>query len=518
MMTGIGLALPRFQRASGGSAALTIPVHSRFVALGDSITAQKSNCKGTQNWVFWTCFNLGGRLRPGVAADQGIGGNTMNQMLARIAYTTAQKPDVVFFMGGRNDIAAADSLATLQSDALAITSAIHAANPNCIIVWAPLLPATSDAGAVITKVSDFNTWRLTQEKTTGTNRILVADVPAGWTPATHTSDGTHANILGARLIADTVVTKIGSYVEAGDVTTQVTASGFYGSNLDTEYSLPGTAGSKTGTVTPINSVATGKEVTNNLTNGTAVQVDCQKGTIGGDATQVMKITGTPAAEATVVFDEASGSNVTISGVQGDFFEYLVNFSVASDVDGVSAPTGFRNLQAQLGSIGINGNAAADASNTTELAAAVLGVLRTWPIGVRAVSASISPDVTMRFAAAATTARVTLSRPIVRKTELVAYAAPTYMGSDGIKAATETLRITGTAGVGNVLTGEPGTWSGGAITHSPQWYRNGSAIGGATAWTYTQQAGDSGTTITFRTNPSNSFGSDTTTTSSGVAVP
>lgn len=57
-------------------------------------------------------------------------------------------------------------------------------------------------------------------------------------------------------------------------------------------------------------------------------------------------------------------------------------------------------------------------------------------------------------------------------------------------------FTGTLGRGFVLTSTPGVWTG-AITIERQWLRNGAPILGAIETTYTLQAADDGTTITFR---------------------
>ncbi len=59
----------------------------------------------------------------------------------------------------------------------------------------------------------------------------------------------------------------------------------------------------------------------------------------------------------------------------------------------------------------------------------------------------------------------------------------------------TVTITGTAKVGSKLTANAGTWTPSTVTKSYQWKRNGVAISGATASTYTATATDSGKVIT-----------------------
>ncbi|MDO9398989.1 MAG: hypothetical protein Q7T71_20780, partial [Herbiconiux sp.] len=64
-----------------------------------------------------------------------------------------------------------------------------------------------------------------------------------------------------------------------------------------------------------------------------------------------------------------------------------------------------------------------------------------------------------------------------------------------KITTAKPTIVGTATVGSILTAKPGTWTPSTVTHAVQWNRNGAAITGATATTYTVTAADAGSTIT-----------------------
>ena len=79
-------------------------------------------------------------------------------------------------------------------------------------------------------------------------------------------------------------------------------------------------------------------------------------------------------------------------------------------------------------------------------------------------------------------------------------------------------ISGTAQAGQTLTGTNGTFRGNStITIARQWLKNGVVIGGATNATYVVQAGDVGTTITFRNVATNVFGSVTSTSAATAAV-
>jgi lysophospholipase L1-like esterase len=481
----------------------SIAVHSRYVALGDSITSLSAS-KGFLNWTMFDSGRLGGRLRPAIGADQGIGGNTMTQILARIGYTTSQKPDIVFEMSGHNDGFTAGATETLITRKRAILNGLRSPLPSAVIVALAALPSSSgseDADVLAAFNADIAAW------VQADRRSIYVPVPTGWDTDIHTYDGTHPNIAGAVLIAQTVYDAVSPYMAEGDVLLETTASGFHGANLDPEYSLAGTGGTKTGTTTPTGNVATGKEVT----NSTDAAVACSKGTRGSDATQIIQITGTPTSEANVTFDEASGSSIATGGAIGDYFEYLVGVKITA-TDGVSASAGLKNMLVGGTGMGTLGNNATDANNTTALAEAMDCVFRTIPTVLLSTN-TVVPNVIARMASGvAADAQVEIYRPIVRKTELVAYATPFYVGNDGIKAAVSTVRITGTAQSGQALTGGPGDWSGGACAMTYQWKRYNagtnafdSDIPGATSQTYTVQAGDIGFKIGLTVTATNSFG-------------
>jgi putative cell wall-binding protein/peptidoglycan/xylan/chitin deacetylase (PgdA/CDA1 family) len=78
-------------------------------------------------------------------------------------------------------------------------------------------------------------------------------------------------------------------------------------------------------------------------------------------------------------------------------------------------------------------------------------------------------------------------------------------------------ITGTPVVGQVLTANPGTWTPAPASYTYQWFRNGTAIQGATASTYTPVAADVGTTLTVRISGTPAGATPASATSAGVSV-
>lgn len=77
-------------------------------------------------------------------------------------------------------------------------------------------------------------------------------------------------------------------------------------------------------------------------------------------------------------------------------------------------------------------------------------------------------------------------------------------------------ITGTAQVGQVLSGTVGTWTG-SPTFARQWRADGADIPGATTSTYTPVVGDIGKAITFAVTATNASGSVNATSAPTAAV-
>lgn len=85
----------------------------------------------------------------------------------------------------------------------------------------------------------------------------------------------------------------------------------------------------------------------------------------------------------------------------------------------------------------------------------------------------------------------------------------YLGKqvNAVPVNTAAPAITGTAQVGQTLSGSTGTWtSKSSITYVREWLADGAVISGATAATYVPVAGDVGKTITERVTATNANGS------------
>ncbi|TDX81343.1 hypothetical protein EDF35_1010 [Rathayibacter sp. PhB151] len=97
------------------------------------------------------------------------------------------------------------------------------------------------------------------------------------------------------------------------------------------------------------------------------------------------------------------------------------------------------------------------------------------------------------------------------------SATTAAVTNGAVITGATPTITGTATVGQKLTAVPGTWTPSPVTLAYQWQRNGTAISGATASTYTLVAADAGAAITVAVTGTKSGYTAVTKTSAAVTA-
>lgn len=96
------------------------------------------------------------------------------------------------------------------------------------------------------------------------------------------------------------------------------------------------------------------------------------------------------------------------------------------------------------------------------------------------------------------------------------AVPAYVVSGSFGAAPVNTALPAISGSGAVLSASTGTWTNSPISYTYQWYRNGVAIGGETASTYTIGASDIGATLTVTVTATNASGS-TSATSAGYTL-
>jgi len=213
-----------------------------------------------------------------------------------------------------------------------------------------------------------------------------------------------------------------------------------------------------------------------------------------------KVTATNASGSTTVQSNSTGVIGAIVDTTPDAFTFTdvtgaapatVYTSNAITVAGINAPA---PISIVGGTYAINGGAYTGAAGTVVLGDSVT---------VRVTSASAN----------GTGVNAALTIGGVLDTYTVTTAAA------GAPSNTARPTITGNQTVGFTLTVSTGIWTGGPTGYTYQWFRGSTAISGATAMTYLQQAADAGAILHCKVTATNASGSTTAQSeSTGVIAP
>lgn len=175
-----------------------------FVALGDSLTAWPSDGPWPSR-----LDAVDGNLR--LVNNAGVPGDTTADMLARLnSDVFAYKPEVLFILGGTNDLGHNISTSTTIANLKAIIVAAMARGIRITLLTVPpdsytnMAPEIDALNAAITRLGN-------------TYRLMVIDVhtplsqPSGTYWPKYTSDGLHFSELGAQVVANTIYNRIHRY-------------------------------------------------------------------------------------------------------------------------------------------------------------------------------------------------------------------------------------------------------------------------------------------------------------------
>lgn len=522
---------------SESPSAPLIPLNTRLIFVGDSITnvsnAASSNHRAYRHWLN---FFTNGHFYCTPASNQGVGGATLTAQADATRYVRLRDDywlaqvspgTAVMFAVGTND----GTVPTLQQmiDELQ-TNIDNVLALGGIVFVAAIAPSTNNQtpGANLTRWTDWNNHVASLHDPAGGVYALTSRATAT-VPATHCYDGLHFNGGGARLTGMADAADLLPYLDTSE-------SLLYGAsaapgNLHPDWDLDGTGG--TAGTGATGTVADGWAVycTSNGTSGGStigVTATCSKTTVdipgvgNGLPAQQIDITGTASGAGILALADTIAS-LTLQF--GDYMETWAYVEVTA-TDGSSAPVGVNTIFAG-GTTGAMFSKTVD-SNAGDLNGAIAGVLRSVPSMRLSNANSELYEVALGIKSGTVNVRIIVAQMGVRLAETVAYGAPFNLGGDTsvLGAFTNPIgnrpRLNGTPGVGNSLTLQPATINGGGPTFEQcRVKRNGVTIltknPGDTPMTYTQVAGDSGTTLTMEHEFTNSFG-NVVAVSAGIAVP
>jgi lysophospholipase L1-like esterase len=518
-----------------------IPVGARLIHVGDSIASYVN----TTSFRAWFNTHSRGHFYTPPGTNQGIGGATLTTQASAtnaiggrsdwwINQLTELQPCALAFAIGTNDMSnAAATLAIMQSTLQGHITAARARAPSCWILLCKVLRSSSNQTfnanpeINLTKFDAFNAWLDTLHNPAGRVIVLGSRVAAvGITTTDLQPDLLHPNANGAFKIGQADANDVAPFLASGSILFGATAPG---DNLEPDWRLEGTAGTlglgitsgqvATGWSAFCNTLGTAGGVSIGVTAvASKITIDIPGVGVGLPAQQI-DVTGTASAAGVLTLINSVPTGLTFD----EFAEGFGHVRVSA-TDGVSAPVGGTSQACLLGVSGQQWNKTVD-PNAGPLPAAYQGVWRTVPVANLQNNNTSNLEFSVALAAGPVDLRFIVAQTGVRLVETVAYAAPFNIGAP-MTGPTNPLgprpRLNGTAGVGNVLTLQPGIWSGGGCTRQSVVKRGATVIltrnPGDTPMTYTQVVADQGNTLTLEDTATNALGGPVTAVSAGVVAP
>jgi hypothetical protein len=142
----------------------------------------------------------------------------------------------------------------------------------------------------------------------------------------------------------------------------------------------------------------------------------------------------------------------------------------------------------------------------------------WNRSGAAISGATAITYTLQAADASDTITVTVTATnTTGSTAAISAATAAISAAAAAPSNTTAPTISGTTTVGDVLTASNGTWTNSPTSYTYVWKRNGTAISGATAMTYTLQSADAGDTITVTVTATNATGNANATSAATSAI-
>jgi lysophospholipase L1-like esterase len=285
-----------------------LPLHSRLVFLGDSITAG-SNGPSFANYALNAS---GGRYYVPPSGNQGIGGSTTLDFLKRSVTTNGSltkalslNPKVLHVMGGTNDIGGLSATAAdVQGRLRQIYDA--ALNASARVVASTITKRIDvhwNAAREAVRVA-VNAWILAQPD------ISTVDLDATpFDPPLHTNEGLHPNRLGASIIGAAIGPVLAAQIDIASVLYVIPSDS---GNMHLNADLAGTTGVFVGGG-GTGQVATGWTIESNVTG---LRITAAKEVVDGFNQQRIDVTGTAATAGVVNLRH----DMAYTGAIGDVFD------------------------------------------------------------------------------------------------------------------------------------------------------------------------------------------------------
>jgi lysophospholipase L1-like esterase len=198
----------------GKDAKIFIPINSRIVFLGDSMTGRGGEDKGPlTRGFFWVANHLlNSYFYPPIGANKGVGGETIKRISDRVGAVTALNPQIVTVLAGANDFFS-------SPDANSMISYLQIIYKNIISTGAKVV--------AITILPSFGDYILTNEhetirievnnwiKSQSSDNILVVDAENAMNDPSLFEDGLHPNGAGGIVLGELTADVIRPFIKSG---------------------------------------------------------------------------------------------------------------------------------------------------------------------------------------------------------------------------------------------------------------------------------------------------------------
>jgi lysophospholipase L1-like esterase len=371
-----------------------LPLHSRFVVEGDSITAGSNGPR----WAQFFIAKTGGRYFLPLSWNQATGGQTAAQMATQVAQVTALNPAVVSLLTGTNDLGgSSDTPATISANIDTCINAYRAAGARVIIT--KVLPRNDANFTNLGPQRELDRQALNVligQK--AASDVKVVDLESTFIPSTMTIDGLHPHYIGARILGEGIASAALGWIVPDSILPLYTDASNMMIGGGRNPQMTGTSGSKsvgvTGTV-PDLWAGESNDTANILVASSIVTLN------GSNATRYV-VSGTSSLTGKVVNLRIA---TTYNGLAGEQYEAWVEFALAA---------GAQNLRG----IYVSHDCGQSPNNTQTVLMpgdALSGVLRV-PIGNALAAADTSNNLqcVLMFAAGPIAADVTWAKPYMRK--------------------------------------------------------------------------------------------------------
>ena len=306
--------------------ALVLPVDSRLVYIGNSITANGfvtypisgGTAENNSNAGFSNYTNLlsGSRFLVPYRGTRGIPGDRTQDVIARMSDILALKPNVAVLEIGTNDISNGLTANIIQANLVTIYDGLKAI--NCKIVQPTILQRFSPnefTPAQETVRQTVNAWIKTRTD------IIAVNVDS-LNNGTFFADGLHPNTIGAYTLGALVAPRLAELI-----TNQNIANALFPGGLYTNFPLMTGAGGSKNTAT--GSVATGWTLNSNNAGGATVV-----GSKSSEDKQIIAISGN--YTGTSAWAEILNVKATSApSVAGDQLEGIADIEIVSSMTGIA---------------------------------------------------------------------------------------------------------------------------------------------------------------------------------------